>query len=101
LEGEWNKLTAHRTHISIIADILDTAREYTYEGKKGVMVTHIISRAHVPHARLSSIISELRASGLLYDLPDESKYCISEKGIEFLQNYRQFKDFAGGFGLSL
>jgi predicted transcriptional regulator len=83
-------LTGYRTRISIIADILDTVREYTYEGSKGVMVTHLISRAHVPHSRLSSIISELEASGLLYELPEESKYCISEKGLEFLKNYQRF-----------
>lgn len=96
------KLAGHnRTHISIIADILDAAREYTYEGKKGVMVMHLISRAHVPHTRLSSLLLELKASGLLYELPEEAKYRISEKGMEFLKNYQQFKGFAEGFGLSL
>lgn len=94
-------MKGHRTHISIIADILDTVREYKYEGKKGAIVTHLISRAHVPHTRLLSLLLELETSGLLYELPEESKYCISEKGMEFLKNYRQFKDFAEGFGLRL
>ena len=94
------KLTGYRTHISIIADILDTAREYSYEGHdKGATVTHLIRRANVPHRRLSSLVSELKASGLLKELPEESRYQISEKGMEFLKTYRQFKGFAEGFGL--
>jgi predicted transcriptional regulator len=94
---------SNRTHISIIADILDTAREYSYEGyDKGASVTHLIRRANVPHRRLSSIVSELTASGLLHPVPDESvKYRISDKGMEFLKNYNQFKGFAEGFGLKI
>ena len=96
------KLTEYRTHISIIADILDTAREYSYEGHdKGATVTHLIRRANVPYRRLSSLVSELKASGLLNELPEESKYRISEKGVEFLKNYQQFKGLAEGFGLRI
>lgn len=94
------KLTGYRTHISIIADILDTARECSYEGhSKGATVTHLIRRANVPYKRLSSLVTELKASGLLNELPEESKYRISEKGMEFLKSYQQFKGFAEGFGL--
>ena len=95
-------MPSNRTHISIIADILDTAREYSYEGyDKGASVTHLIRRANVPHRRLSSIVLELKASGLLSEVPKESKYRISDKGLEFLKNYQQFKGFAEGFGLKV
>lgn len=89
---------SNRTHISIVADILDTARQYSYEGYKGAPVTHLIRKANVPHRRLSSIVSELKKSGLLNEVP-ESKYRISEKGMEFLNSYNQFKGFAENFGL--
>jgi len=36
-------------------------------------------------------------SGLLYE--DSSKYRISEKGMEFLKAYSDFKGFADTFGL--
>jgi predicted transcriptional regulator len=36
-------------------------------------------------------------SGLLYE--DSAKYRISEKGIEFLKAYSEFKGFAETFGL--
>lgn len=88
----------YRTHVSIIADILSTAKQYSYEGyDNGATVTHLIRNANVPHQRLSSIVSRLTQSGLLYE--DSSKYRISEKGIEFLKAYSEFKDFAETFGL--
>lgn len=88
----------YRTHVSIIADILSTARQYSYEGyESGATVTHLIRKANVPHQRLSSMVSTLTQSGLLYE--DSSKYRISEKGIEFLKAYSEFKGFAETFGL--
>jgi len=88
----------YRTHVSIIADILSTAKQYSYEGyDSGATVTHLIRNANVPHQRLSSIISRLTQSGLLYE--DSSKYRISEKGIEFLKAYGEFREFAETFGL--
>lgn len=88
----------YRTHVSIIADILSTARQYSYEGyESGATVTHLIRKANVPHQRLSSIVSALTQSGLLHE--DSAKYRISEKGIEFLKAYSEFKGFAETFGL--
>ena len=88
----------YRTHVSIIADILSTAKQYSYEGyDSGATVTHLIRKANVPHQRLSSIVSTLTQSGLLYE--DCAKYRISEKGIEFLKAYSEFKGFAETFGL--
>lgn len=90
----------YRTHVSIIADILSTAKQYSYEGySSGATVTLLIRNANVPHQRLSSIVSTLKQSGLLYE--DSAKYRISEKGIEFLKAYDEFKDFAETFGLKI
>jgi predicted transcriptional regulator len=90
----------YRTHVSIIADILSTAKQYSYEGyDSGATVTHLIRKANVPHQRLSSIVSTLTESGLLQE--DEAKYRISEKGIEFLKAYSEFKGFAETFGLKV
>jgi predicted transcriptional regulator len=90
--------TGYRTHVSIIADILSTAKQYSYEGyDSGATVTHLIRKANVPYLRLSSMVSTLKQLGLLYE--DSAKYRISEKGIEFLKAYSEFKDFAETFGL--
>lgn len=90
----------YRTHVSIIADILSTARQYSFEGyDNGATVTHLMRKANVPHQRLSSIVSTLTQSDLLKE--DSSKYRISEKGIEFLKAYSEFKGFAESFGLKI
>ena len=94
---------AYRTHVSIIADVLITAKQYSYEGyDNGATVTNLIRKANVPYGRLSSIVSQLMRSGLLQTIPDASvKYRISEKGIEFLNAYNDFKGFAETFGLKV
>ncbi len=90
----------YRTHVSIIADILSTARQYSFEGyDNGATVTHLMRKANVPHQRLSSIVSTLTQSGLLKE--ESAKYKISEKGIEFLKAYSEFKGFAESFGLKI
>jgi len=93
-------VAGYRTHVSIIADILSTARQYSYEGyDSGATVTHLIRKANVPHQRLSSIVSSLKQSGLLQE--DSARYRISQKGIEFLEAYSEFKGFAETFGLKV
>ncbi|MEO9321564.1 MAG: winged helix-turn-helix domain-containing protein [Nitrososphaera sp.] len=93
---------AYRTHVSIIADVLATAKEYSYEGyDNGASVTHLIRKANVPHQRLSMIVSQLKQSGLLQEVPSQSKYKISERGLEFLNAYNNFKGFAESFGLKV
>ena len=88
----------YRTHVSIIADILSTAKQYSYEGYDGgATVTLLMRKANVPHQRLGSMVSALKQSGLLYEA--SAKYKISEKGIEFLRAYSEFKGFAQTFGL--
>jgi len=90
----------YRTHVSIIADILYTAKQYSYEGySSGATVTHLIRKANVPYQRLSSIVSSLKQSGLLQE--DSARYRISQKGIEFLEAYSEFKGFAETFGLKV
>ncbi|MGI0028252.1 MAG: winged helix-turn-helix domain-containing protein [Nitrososphaera sp.] len=93
-------MAGYRTHVSIIADILSTAKQCSYEGyENGATVTRLIRRANVPHQRLSSIVSLLTRSGLLYE--DSTKYRISDKGIMFLKAYEEFKVFAETFGLKV
>lgn len=86
--------------MSIIADILSTAKQYSYEGyDQGAPVTHLIRKANVPHQRLSMMVSHLMQSGLLYEF--SARYRISDKGIQFLNAYTEFKDFAESFGLKV
>jgi hypothetical protein len=45
------------------------------------------------------MVNLLKQSGLLYE--DSAKYRISDKGIQFLNAYTEFKGFAETFGLKV
>ena len=92
----------YRTHMSIIGDILSTTRDEVPD-ESGASVTYLIRKANVSYARLSKILETLVSQGLLEQTSSERacKYRISERGREFLQAYRGFRDFADSFGLRI
>ena len=95
-------MAQYRTQVKIIADVLSTARDLNSEGT-GVGVTVILRKANMSYGRLAKLLSELVGSGLLLELSGDkvSKYVISEKGMQFLNVYQSFEDFAQSFGLRL
>jgi predicted transcriptional regulator len=92
----------YRTQGKIIADILTTARDMNTDGQ-GVGITMLLRRGNVSYTRMTKLIVELVGAGLLLEetLEKASKYRISEKGIQFLQAYIQFEDFAQSYGIRL
>ncbi len=92
----------YRTHMSIIGDILTTTRDEIPD-ESGASVTYLIRRANVSHGRLSKILETLVQQGLLEQTSSERacKYRISDRGREFLQAYRGFREFADSFGLRI
>ncbi len=92
----------YRTHMSIIGDILATTRDDAPD-ETGASVTYLIRKANVSHNRISKILETLVQQGLLEQMTSERacKYKISEKGREFLQAYRGFREFADTFGLRI
>jgi len=95
-------MAQHRTQARIIADVLITAKDNNTEGN-GVGVTTLLRKGNMSYARFSKLLSELVGSGLLVELDGDkiSKYMISQKGIQFLNAYYAFEDFAQSFGLRL
>lgn len=92
---------SYRTQIKIIADVLATARDYS--GDEGVGVSVILRKANLSYSRLVKILDSLVSSGLLEEVEKKrgSKYKISSKGLEFLEVYSKFEEFAQSFGLRL
>jgi len=95
-------MASYRTQVRIIADVLSTARDMNIEGN-GVGVTMLLRKGNMSYSRMSKLLSELVGSGLILELSGDkiSKYMISDKGIQFLEAYYQFEDFAQSFGLRL
>ena len=92
----------YRTQGKIIADILATARDMNTDGQ-GVGITTLLRRGNVSYTRMTKLIVELVGAGLLLEetMEKASKYKISDKGMQFLQAYVQFEDFAQSYGLRL
>ena len=88
--------------MSIIGDILATTRDDVPD-ETGASVTYLIRKANVSHGRISKILETLVHQGLLEQTTSERacKYKISQKGREFLQAYRGFREFADTFGLRI
>ena len=92
----------YRTHVRIIADILNTARDYSDNGT-GVSITVLIRRANVSYGRITKILGRLVDGGLLEEISEDkaSRYKISERGMEFLKVYSNFQGFVESFGLKI
>ncbi|MDV3244417.1 MAG: hypothetical protein LYZ66_04485 [Nitrososphaerales archaeon] len=95
-------MAQYRTQFRIIADVLGTARDMNTEGS-GVGITTLLRKGNMSYTRMTKLLSELVGSGLLVELNAEkiSKYRISDKGLQFLDAYHNFENFAQSFGLRL
>ena len=95
-------MSAHRTRIRIVGDILETAAHRAH-GAEGATVAHLIAAANMPHGRLSTMLHILVSNGLLeqVDSAGACRYRTSRSGREFLGAYESFRRFSDGFGLPL
>lgn len=95
-------VAAYRTHVKIIGDILTTTKD-DVQDQDGASVTQLIRKANLSHKRISKMLDVLVSQGLLEQTNSDRacKYRISEKGLEFLKAYYEFKEFADNFGLKI
>ena len=93
-------MASHRTNLQIIGDLL-TATEYS--GQEGIKITALITKANLPHSRLSKFLSNLAGSGLINKIEFDGKhtFVITPKGRQYLESYEKFANFAKSFGLDL
>jgi predicted transcriptional regulator len=95
-------MSAYRTHMQIIGDILTTTRD-NLPDEQGASITYLIRKANISHGRISKMLGTLVAQGLLEQTNSNGacKYKISNVGREFLQAYNTFNKFADSFGLTI
>jgi len=86
--------------MQILGDLL-TATEQS--GQAGIKTTALISKANLPHSRLSKFLSNLTGSGLINKIEFDGKhtFVITPKGRQYLESYVKFADVAQSFGLEL
>ena len=79
-----------RNDLDICADILQVARD-------GAKKTHLVYRANLNFTIVKKYIRRLRENGLLESI--NGRFFTTEKGFEFLEQYRGFMVPLSGRGL--
>lgn len=93
-------MSSYRTSMQIVGDLLGATAQ---SGQKGIKTTALISKANIPHSRLSKFLENLTGTGLVNKIEYDGKntYVITAKGRQYLETYQRFSDVAQSFGLEL
>jgi len=86
--------------MQILGDLLSATAQ---SGQQGIKTTALISKANLPHSRLSKFLSNLTGVGLINKIEFDGKntFVITTKGRQYLESYVRFADIAQSFGLEL
>jgi len=90
------KTSKYRSQIRIVADIL-----HAIEREKGnAKPTHILYGANLSHDRLVKYLTQLKEQDLIEEtgVSDRTTYSLTDRGAEFLREFRKVSQFAEAFG---
>ena len=90
------KPSKYRSQMRIYVDIMRVVQREENHAKP----TRILYGANLSHDRLVKHLSELKTLGVIEEVPngDDRFYKLTQKGIEFLNQYRSVERFASAFG---
>lgn len=93
-------MASYRTSMQIVGDLLSVTEQ---SGQAGINTTALITKANLPHSRLSKFLVNLTGSGLITKIEFDGKntFVITPKGRQYLESYLKFSDMAQSFGLEL
>lgn len=86
-----------RSKLEIIKDILEVIKSKS--GK--IKPTHILYKSNLSHDMMDLYMSELKEKELIKEIKKEKSrtYIITEKGLEYLNQYKRISEFTESFGL--
>ena len=88
----------YRSQLRIYVDIMRVIQREGNEAKP----TRILYGANLSHDRLVKYLEELKTLAVIQESgTDERVYSLTQKGIEFLNNFRRVESFASAFGFSI
>ncbi len=93
------KSTTYRSRIRICFDILKVIKD-----EEGLArPTRILYGANLSHDRLMRYLNELLETGLIKKVEREGRVCYSltQKGGEFLREFRKMEEFLNAFGFAI
>ncbi len=93
-------MVTYRNSTQIVADLLTVTEQ---SGQEGIKTTRLLSKANLPHSRLTKFIENLTGAGLINKIEYDGKntFVITPKGRQYLESYEKFANFAESFGLDL
>jgi predicted transcriptional regulator len=90
-------MSTRRTKIEIIHDILSAIQ------KKGgkIKPTHLLYKSNLSYKKMLEYVNELISKGMVGEdtVKDKRMYTITEKGIDYIQEFKKIKEFSDSFGL--
>jgi predicted transcriptional regulator len=98
-QGAATKSAAkYRSQLRIYVDIMHVIQHENNQAKP----TRILYGANLSHDRLIKYLEELKSLGVIQESGTEDKvYTLTQKGIEFLNNFRRVESFATAFGFKI
>jgi len=90
----------YRNSVQIMGDVLTHTRD---AGQEGISTRMLMHKANMPYSRLNTFLDNLTGSGLINKILFDGKnsYILTQKGIQFLDEYKKFAEFAYSFGLEI
>ena len=86
-----------RNKLEVIKDILTVIREKN--GK--IKPTHILYKSNLSHQMMKEYLGELMKKGFVEEtiLKENKTYSVTDKGINYLDEYHTIMEFTNSFGL--
>ena len=88
----------YRSEMGIMGDILDVTMD---GGRQGTIVSAISRRANLSHYAVIEKCEKLSSAGLVESVRTDKNrlYTITEKGLQFVQEFRRFQSVLDGMNL--
>ena len=89
-------MAGRREKLDIIRDILEAIRD-----KGGtIKPTHLLYKSNLSHDSMKRYVSDLMEREMVeeVELKKNKRYSITDKGLKFLSDYKQIKEFTDSFG---
>jgi predicted transcriptional regulator len=90
-------MSKRRGRLEIIHDLLNAINS---KGGK-IKPTHLLYKSNLSHSKMMQYIKELTDNGMITDEADGDKkmYLITDRGIEYLNEFQKMRRFSESFGL--
>ena len=90
-------MTKKRERLQVIRDILDSIRK-----KRNIKPTRLLYSSNLSPQMFKEYVNELISKGFIkidIDKKDKKTFLLTQKGFEFLQEYKVIENFVENFGL--